>query len=77
MKLGFTMNLFLQFVSICVCAREGNAMEICIRQTICESTLHVVGQAQYVDGMLPGCRPSVYWREHLFARADSNKPGLF
>ena len=59
---------------VCVCERE----DVCngwsgLDQIIAESILHVVGRAQYVEGVLQGVvgvDPVCIWREHLFARAD-------
>ena len=48
-------------------------------KNLCESTLHIVGKAQYVEGVLLGVvgvevRPSVHWRECLQGRTGIN-PG--
>ena len=58
MKQGFIVNKLkrlLVFVCVCVCERRDvHRVRSGLNQIICESMLHVVGQAQCVEGMLWG-----------------------
>ena len=55
MKLGFIAKKIKTFVSICVCVRRDVCMgQSGLNQIICESILHMVGKAQYVEGVLQG-----------------------
>ena len=79
-KAGFHSKNIKRFVSIFVCARMKGCMQrtVWMNQIIYESMLHVVGKAQYVEGVLQGAvGVDPVCMEGAFARADWDKPSLF